>query len=118
VEYRPGKLNGAADALSLREEDTAAVHSISTPTLELFDSLRDEIQHSPEAAAARSQLAGGKACENWSLVDGLVLSRGTISILDAFTLWPELLSHAHTVHEGVQKTVKSSTSGSTFDVPR
>lgn len=31
VEYRPGKLNGAADALSRRDEETAAINSISAP---------------------------------------------------------------------------------------
>jgi hypothetical protein len=49
VEYRQGKLSGAADTLSHQEEDTAAVHAISSPTFELFNKLRDEIQHSPEA---------------------------------------------------------------------
>jgi hypothetical protein len=49
VEYRQGKLNGAADTLSHQEVDTAAVHAISAPTFELFNKLRDEIQHSPEA---------------------------------------------------------------------
>jgi hypothetical protein len=43
VEYRQGKLNGAADALSHWEEDTVVVHAISSPTFELFNKLQDEI---------------------------------------------------------------------------
>jgi hypothetical protein len=78
VEYRQGKLNGAADTLSHQEEDTDAVHAISSPTFELFDKLRDEIQHSPEAAVVRSWMAEGKAEKGWSLVDDLVLFRGKI----------------------------------------
>jgi hypothetical protein len=42
VEYRPGKLNGAADALSRREEPMGTLHSMSLPTFSLFDNLRDE----------------------------------------------------------------------------
>jgi hypothetical protein len=42
VEYRPGKLNGAADALSRRDEDNATVHAISAPTFQVFDILRAE----------------------------------------------------------------------------
>jgi hypothetical protein len=33
VEYRPGKLNGAADALSRRDEDMVTMYSISSPSL-------------------------------------------------------------------------------------
>jgi hypothetical protein len=39
VEYRPGKLNGAADTLSRHEELDATVQSLSAPSFELFDSL-------------------------------------------------------------------------------
>jgi hypothetical protein len=31
VEYRPGKLNGAADAQSRRDEETAAINNILAP---------------------------------------------------------------------------------------
>jgi hypothetical protein len=74
VEYREGKLNGAVDALSHREEDTATVHAISSPTFELFDKLRDEIQHSPETTVVRFRMAKGKADKGWSLADDLALS--------------------------------------------
>jgi hypothetical protein len=33
VEYRPCKLNGAADALSRRDEDMVTMYSISSPSL-------------------------------------------------------------------------------------
>jgi hypothetical protein len=51
VEYRPGKLNGAADALSRREEDIAVVQAILTPTFTLFDQLQAELQQNSEAVA-------------------------------------------------------------------
>jgi hypothetical protein len=50
-------------------------------------------------------LAAGTAPKGWSLVDDLVLFKGKIFIAEACTLWPKLLSHAHSGHKGVQKTV-------------
>jgi hypothetical protein len=49
VQYRPGKLNGAADALSHREEDIAVVQAISTPTFALFNQLWADLQQNSEA---------------------------------------------------------------------
>jgi hypothetical protein len=65
------------------------------------------IQHSPEAAIVRSRMAEGKAEKGWSLVDNLVLFRGGGGdfIPEESTLWPELLSHTHAGHEGIQKTI-------------
>jgi hypothetical protein len=54
VEYRPDKLNGAADALSRREEDVAVVDTISTPTFVLFDKLRAKAQVDLEITAIRA----------------------------------------------------------------
>lgn len=42
VEYKPGKQNGAADALSRRDEQETAAHAnaISKPEFDIFDSFR------------------------------------------------------------------------------
>jgi hypothetical protein len=61
VEYRPGKLNGVAGALSRCEKDIAAIHAISAPTFQLFDRLCTKVQDDPEVAAMRTQLEGGIA---------------------------------------------------------
>jgi hypothetical protein len=105
VEYRPGKLNAAADALSRHEEDIAVVHTISTPTFALVDKLQTEFQQDAEAIEVRTQLARGIALKGWSLYDDMVLFKGKIFIPEASSLWPELMSHAHNGHEGVQKTM-------------
>ena len=39
VEYRPGKQNVVADALSRRDAEAFAVHALSGPTFDLFDEL-------------------------------------------------------------------------------
>jgi hypothetical protein len=105
VEYRPGKLNAATDALSRHEEDIVVVHTISTPTFALVDNLQTEFQQDAEAIEVRTQLARGIAVKGWSLYDDMVLFKGKIFIPEASSLWPELMSHAHNGHEGVQKTM-------------
>jgi hypothetical protein len=56
-------------------------------------------------AAIHAQLEEGLAPTGWSQADGLLLFRGKIFIPEASALWPELLSHAHASHEGVQKMI-------------
>jgi hypothetical protein len=101
VEYKPGKLNGAVDALSRREEYGAAVLSISKPTFTLFNKLHTEVQNDPKVATVHAQLEDGMASMDWSLPDGLLLFHGKIFIPDSSELWSELLSHAHSGQEGV-----------------
>jgi hypothetical protein len=106
VEYRPGKLNGAADALSRRDEELATVYHISQPTFDLFNTLRTEAAADPQVATLAAKLAAGSADEGWLQADGLLLFKGKIFVPDASSLWPLLLSHAHEAgHEGVEKTV-------------
>ena len=39
VEYRPGRLNSAADALSRRDEEAAALCALSGPSFDLFNDI-------------------------------------------------------------------------------
>jgi hypothetical protein len=103
VEYRSGKLNGAADALSRRDEEVAAIHSLSAPTFQLFDALRAEADTDPQVADLRAKLAAGVAREGWTQVDGLLLFEGKLFIPDASAIWP-LIPH-DCGHEGVEKTL-------------
>lgn len=59
VEYRPGRLNTVADALSRRDSEELAMHAISTPTFNFYDALRREIETTLELArcARRSSTA-------------------------------------------------------------
>jgi hypothetical protein len=83
VEYRPGKLNRAANALSRRAEEVAAVSAISASTFELFDKLWLESESDPQMTAIRAKLLAG---------EDLLLFRGKIFLPDASSMWPQLVS--------------------------
>lgn len=54
VEYKPGKMNGAVDALSRRDEEVvASLHTISSPSFELFEALRTELLTNQQVATLR-----------------------------------------------------------------
>jgi hypothetical protein len=106
VEYRPGKLNTVADALSRCDEDEPAVRALSAPLFDIYDTLRAELNTCTTAQAIRARLAAGSAPEGWSLVNGMLLFRGCLFVPDTSSLWLQLLSEAHnTGHEGAQKTL-------------
>ena len=106
VEYRPGKQNGAADALSRRHEDALAVHALSMPSFEVFDTLRQELAADHRAQELFSLLKDGTAPAGWTVADGLLLFQGKAFVPDSSLHWPHLLADAHEAgHEGVQKTL-------------
>lgn len=59
VEYRPGHLNIAADALSRRDSDDMALNVLYAPSFKLYDDLRREIAASPELSALCGDVANG-----------------------------------------------------------
>ncbi|WVZ51235.1 LOW QUALITY PROTEIN: hypothetical protein U9M48_002396 [Paspalum notatum var. saurae] len=62
VEYRPGKHNTVADALSRRDEAASlAVATLAVPSFDIFDTLRHELAADTTASAIREALAGDQA---------------------------------------------------------
>jgi len=87
VEYKPGKLNAAADALSRRDEhgSHAATCAISSPEFELFEAFKQESLSLPEVVSKRQEIQAGNAGTEWSVVDDFVLHQGKIFVLDSST---------------------------------
>jgi hypothetical protein len=106
IEFKPGRQNVAADALSRWHEVDVAVHTLSIPNFALLDEFRVEAASLPEVIAKRAKLVDGTTGPDWALVDDLVVRRGRIFLPASASVWPMVLEHAHGMgHEGVQKTL-------------
>ncbi|KAJ3684733.1 hypothetical protein LUZ61_013897 [Rhynchospora tenuis] len=106
VEYRPGRFNTVADALSRRDVESLALLSISIPQFQLYDLLREEVNTSAAFQGLRTQLKEGTLTKEWSFCDGLFLRQHRIFVPASSPCLQTILTTAHSVgHEGVQKTL-------------
>jgi hypothetical protein len=107
VEYRLGRLNMVADALSRREGEALSLETISLPSFDIFDELWRELDASEDLRSRRDAAAAGVHGPQWSVRDGLLLHDGHVFVPALSSLLPDVLQLAHTVgHEGVQKMLQ------------
>ncbi|XP_071681819.1 uncharacterized protein [Lolium perenne] len=114
VEYRPGRLNTVADALSRRDvDDTADAPTVgaalcihSGPSFAFIDEVLRATATAADAQQLRQRLADGELAAPWHLDKGLLLHGRRIFVPDHGDLRHQALSLAHSAsHEGVQKTL-------------
>jgi hypothetical protein len=106
VEFKPGRLNVAADALSRREEEPPSINVVSLPEFEFFDQFRQESATLSEIITKHTEIATVKVDKAWRIIDGIVVHVGRIFMSASFKLWPAVLEQAHGMgHEGIQKTL-------------
>lgn len=106
VEYRPGRLNTVADALSRRDEDINVSFALSAPHFSLLDAVRKAASSEPALVALHDQITAGELGAPWELVDGLVPFNRRIYIpSDSTILWDVLVAAHDVAHEGVKKTM-------------
>ena len=113
VEYRPGRLNIAADALSRRDEEsspsadgTVVVAALSGPSFAFLDDVRRATAAAPDAVLLLERLRAGELTAAWREDAGLLLHGSRIFVPDVGDLRQQALRLAHgTGHEGVQKTL-------------
>jgi hypothetical protein len=82
VEYRPGRLNSTADALSHRNEDAVAAFTLSGPSFALYDDIRAATTDDPVARGLLQQQATDALEAPWSTADGFLLHGKRVYVPD------------------------------------
>jgi hypothetical protein len=80
VEYRPGRLNTVAYALSRRDSEEVHLKMISTPQFQLYDDIRAAISSCPTLSALRNNIVARLKDIVWSVKDDLICKSGKIFI--------------------------------------
>ncbi|KAF2285343.1 hypothetical protein GH714_000208 [Hevea brasiliensis] len=106
VEYKPGKANTVADALSRRDVDQHSLYAISLPQLDLFDDIRREQQSSSDIQQLITTVLAGTAADVWSFKQGLLFFKNRVYIPPESPSVTLVMTALHNQgHEGYQKTL-------------
>jgi hypothetical protein len=106
VEYKPGRTNVVADALSRRDMPEVEFQAISSLSFDLLEEFKLAAAKDEELQHLRHQIEAGQLTAPWQLVDGFVLYQQRLFVPKSSPLLPVLLSAVHDDnHEGVQRTL-------------
>jgi transposase InsO family protein len=105
VEYRPGRLNIVADALSRRDQQEHQLLTLSTPTFQLFAELRKEINDNSELQHLHDNVTAIRGSP-WHSEHGLILKGNRVYVPPNSASLPAVLMSHTSAHEGTQKTLQ------------
>jgi hypothetical protein len=106
VEYRPGRLNSAADALSRRDEENAALCTLSGPSFDLYADICRATAADSVTRDLLQQLEAASLGAPWAADDGFLLHGKRIYVPAIDDLRHQVVTLAHSAgHEGVQITL-------------
>jgi hypothetical protein len=69
IEYKPGRTNVVADALSRHDTEQGVVHTLSSPNFDIMASIRKANISYPTLVALKDQIIAGMLGESWALMD-------------------------------------------------
>ena len=105
MEYRPGRLNSAADALSRCDEETAALCSLSGTSFDLYADIRRATTADPVTRDLLQQLQAASLGVPWAADDGFLLHGKRIYVPATDDLRDQVVTLAHSAgHDGVPET--------------
>jgi hypothetical protein len=106
VEYKPGKNNVVADALSRRDTDESALHAMTTVHFDFIDHLRQANLDDPALVALADEIMAGTRGAPWARTDSMVTYNGHLFIPPGSPLLQQVFAAVHdNGHEGVQCTL-------------
>lgn len=114
IDYRPGKTNTAADALSRVYEDQPWIQSLTAanvPVPEFLECLREENSTLSDLVQLKHQWEKGDLSSDFYFRNGLLFFKNRYYISSSSKLIPELLQEAHATpiggHGGMKRTLVS-----------
>jgi hypothetical protein len=107
VEYKPSSANVVADALSRRDSEKGmSAKTLSVPSFQLFDDLRQKISSDPALVELSATVQDGAKGEQWKMVNGLITVHGKVYVSPTSPAAQLVLTSAHGIgHEGTEKTL-------------
>lgn len=108
VQYKSGRENGVADALSRKDEKTKAeLQAISQPVPEWIHAIKKEIQASPKLQGLVEKVKDGETVGPWKYQDGILFFKNRIYLADNSPLIPTIVDQFHrSTHEGFIKMLQ------------
>jgi hypothetical protein len=106
VEYKPGKANIVADALSRRDADDVEANAFSAPSFDLWREMRLQLQQHHEYQEVLEAVTAGRKGPKWVLTDGFITKERRVFVPASTPIVQLLLERAHTAgREGIQRTL-------------